>query len=96
MENTDINIRSLTPSAEPWWKFWKDDYSVSRFPAGTRDSIRPTPKPPNAVGVFHTHPNTRTEGYSPDPSPSDINWTRNTAKVPHVVLTHEGARYVYP
>jgi hypothetical protein len=86
----------IVKTDNPWWKFWADNYSIERFPAGTRDSINPTVRPVNAVGVFHGHPNTRAEGYSPDPSQADISWTQNTARVPHVIITHEGYKYVYP
>ena len=48
------------------------------------------------VGVFHTHPNLPEEGYSPLPSPSDENFTENYAKVPHLVLTHDGAEWIDP
>jgi hypothetical protein len=70
----------IVKNDNPWWKFWADNYSIERFPAGTRDSINPTVRPVNAVGVFHGHSNTRVEGYSPDPSQADISRTQNTAR----------------
>ncbi|HEX7839136.1 MAG TPA: hypothetical protein VF469_16780 [Kofleriaceae bacterium] len=45
---------------------------------------------------FHTHPNTRAEGYGPDPSGADIGFTQS-AQVPGIVKTHEGDKTIpYP
>ena len=69
-----------TKQEQGGWVVWnpKDDtYLIIRVAAGTRDGIDPGPKPAPTdtavvVAAFHTHPNTRAEGYSPDPSPADI------------------------
>jgi RHS repeat-associated protein len=69
-------------------------YSVIRVPGGTRDSLslaKPSVPPGyTIVGVFHTHPNTVTEGYSHVASPADIRFIQNYAQVPSVIMTHNG------
>jgi hypothetical protein len=74
------------------------EYEVIRWPAGSRDGIRPGPQPDGdkytLVGWFHTHPNTEAEGYSPDPSPADINFTNDHARVPGVIETHDGRKNI--
>jgi hypothetical protein len=78
------------------------DYDVIRVAPGTRDSLpsigssRPWPILRSVEGWFHTHPNTAREGYTHVPSPADINFTRNYAKVPGVVKTHGGDQYICP
>ena len=74
------------------------EYEVMRWPAGARDSIGPGPMPDGdkytLVGWFHTHPNTEAEGYSPDPSPADIDFTNDFAHVPGVIETHDGRKHI--
>jgi len=49
------------------------------------------------VAWFHTHPNTISEGYSPEPGPSDIAFTWQTARAPGLIETHKGRRTIpYP
>jgi hypothetical protein len=75
-------------------------FRVERWPAGTRDRIGVPPLPSVhatecVVATFHTHPNTRSEGYSPWPSPGDQ--TSTTALgIPDIVRSHEGDYEVYP
>ena len=69
-------------------------FKVIRVAAGTRDSlatIQGTRPSGVVVGWFHTHPNTVAEGYAPtSPSAGDIGFTRQEAKVPGVVIHHNG------
>ena len=74
-------------------------YEVLRWPPGTRDGANPTARPPDndrqtVVAWFHTHPNTNAEGYLPDPSPADINYTNSVARVPGIIETHDGRRTI--
>ena len=77
-------------------------YYTVRVPSGSRDSLpsmvgsRPNPIWGDVVGWYHTHPNTRGEKYSPRPSPEDIEFTNKYAKVPAVVVSHEGYYFVCP
>jgi hypothetical protein len=88
------------------WIIWDptaNTFTVQRVPAGTRDGLATIvgTKPAdtaNAVVVawFHTHPNTRAEGYGPDPSPGDLGFTQS-AGVPGIIKTHEGDKTIpYP
>jgi hypothetical protein len=74
---------------------------VVRVAPGERDGLASIvgTRPQNTaeqevVAWFHTHPNTITEGYSPEPSPSDLFFTRETAKAPGLVETHEGRKII--
>jgi RHS repeat-associated protein len=74
-------------------------YIIIRVPAGTRDSlpriVDPRPKG-DVVFWFHTHPNTEAEGYKPNASSPDINFTR-AAQVPGLIKTHSGDIWIpYP
>ena len=77
---------------------------VLRVLPGIRDGLATIlgTRPPDidheeVVAWFHTHPNTMTEGYSPEPSPSDIAFARQTARAPGLVETHDGRRIIpYP
>ncbi|BBM03575.1 hypothetical protein GL2_36490 [Microbulbifer sp. GL-2] len=83
---------------------WTGKYTVIRVPAGTRDSLATISgtRPGwsivhKTVGWFHTHPNTVAEGYTHTPSPGDIGFTKNYAKVPGVIKTHNGDQFTpYP
>jgi hypothetical protein len=88
------------------WILWNptnNSFSVQRVPAGTRDGLATIvgTKPADTatavvVAWFHTHPNTRAEGYGPDPSGGDRGFTRS-ARVPGIIKTHEGDRTIpYP
>jgi hypothetical protein len=88
------------------WILWNptnSTFTVQRVPAGTRDGLAPIvgTKPADTatavvVAWFHTHPNTRAEGYGPDPSGGDIGFTQS-AQVPGIIKTHEGDRTIpYP
>lgn len=83
--------------------FWviKDDktgaLSVQQFPDnGTNDSLVPGPVPneqdKSTVAFFHTHPNTRAEGYVPEPSQADKDFGAALG-VPGIVRSHEGMYY---
>jgi RHS repeat-associated protein len=68
--------------------------------SGTRASL-PIGRPPwivyhTVVGFYHTHPNTGAEGYLADPSDADRLFTANIAKVPGVIRTHVGDKYMCP
>lgn len=87
------------------WILWnpKDGtYSIQRVPAGDRDGISPGAKPADTdtavvVAAFHTHPNKREEGYSPEPSQADKDYVKNVQKVPEIIRTHEGIKTIpYP
>jgi len=77
---------------------------VIRVPAGTRDGLativgtRPVDNADQkVVAWFHTHPNTAAEGYSSGPSPGDLGYTTGEAKVPGIIETHDGRKFIpYP
>jgi len=75
------------------------EYDVIRVPPGTRDSLNLGSRPIfcfcSAVGTFHTHPNTLSEGYRPEPSTTDVANTRARG-VPSVIKSHDGDYYVHP
>jgi RHS repeat-associated protein len=77
------------------------DYDTIRVPGGTRDMLYFGAKPDpsscrcSVVGWFHTHPNTIWEGYSPNPSPQDLGFTKYLG-VPGAIKTHVGNKYMYP
>lgn len=88
------------------WIIWNptaNTFSVQRVPHGTRDGLAPIvgTKPADTatamvVAWFHTHPNTRAEGYGPDPSGGDTGFTQS-AQVPGIIKTHEGDKTIpYP
>lgn len=88
------------------WIIWNptaNTFTVQRVPHGTRDGLAPIvgTKPADTanamvVAWFHTHPNTRAEGYGPDPSGGDTGFT-TSAQVPGIIKTHEGDRTIpYP
>lgn len=74
------------------WIIWNSvsgAYRVERVGEGTRDALpsivgtRPSVAHPEyLVGWFYTHPNTVSEGYAQQPSPSDRRFTRTYARVP--------------
>ncbi|MDH6243210.1 hypothetical protein M2432_000839 [Mycobacterium sp. OTB74] len=75
--------------------------SVKRVPRGSRDGLgpivgtRPTDSATQrVVAWFHTHPNTDAEGYGSGPSPADIAWQNAEAKVPGIILTHDGTKFI--
>ena len=78
-----LGIERFEPLQEKWKK---QGYEA-------RSAIAASDKPKNAVGWFHTHPNTEAEGYLARPSQSDID---NTAAygVPGIVVTHDGYKYL--
>ena len=72
-------------------------YQIIRVTGGTRDRLptivrtRPNVSHPEyLVAWFHTHPNTVAEGYAQGPSPADIQFTHNSARVPGIVRSHDG------
>ena len=73
------------------------DLGVTRWPSGQTRSIQPTPKPDNAVGHFHTHPNYGTGGNGmKGPSPdADIPFTK-TYGVPGYIVDKESVIRVDP
>jgi hypothetical protein len=88
------------------WIIWNptaNTFTVQRVPHGTRDGLAPIvgTKPADTasaivVAWFHTHPNTRAEGYGPDPSGGDTGFTQS-AQVPGIIKTHEGDKTIpYP
>jgi hypothetical protein len=75
--------------------------SVRRVPRGSRDGLGPIvgTRPVDTatlrvVAWFHTHPNTSDEGYASGPSPGDINFQNGEAKVPGIILTHDGTQFI--
>jgi hypothetical protein len=96
-----------TKKEQGGWILWNGQtgaYQVSRVPAGTRDGLapivgtRPSPAAPWVlVAWFHTHPNKASEGYVSDPSPGDLGYTTGEAKVPGIIKTHDGDKFIpYP
>jgi hypothetical protein len=82
------------------WFLWRRDSHILqniRVGPGSRDGL-PTivgTRPPDSdiqqvVAWFHTHPNKSTEGYTSPASPGDINWQKAEAKVPGIIMTHDG------
>jgi len=72
-------------------------YEVWRAPEGANDSlkgIKGTIPPGKVVGWFHTHPSTASQGYLAGASPGDIGFTQAYARVPGVIVTHEGYKYI--
>ena len=91
----------------PWYAFGGNKYSVERWSTSgvhssgraiaSRSHIYPTKRPSRVVGAFHTHPNTRVEGYYSRPGISDITNTSKFFKATHAVLTHDGVKWIgYP
>ncbi len=84
------------------WIVWNREtgqLEVIRGPAGDREGLPTTPRPPDndqqrVVASFHTHPNTAAEGYDPDPSPDDIDFTHDFSHVPEIIETHDGRRII--
>ncbi len=66
---------------------------TERFPTGTRSGINPTPRPSDATGIFHTHPNEGI-GWVQEHSPADISFTNNVARVNHFVIARQNI-YLY-
>ncbi|WP_313217074.1 RHS repeat-associated core domain-containing protein [Stenotrophomonas sp.] len=72
-----------------------------RLPAGSRDrmSQESTIKPDpflcgcTVLGFFHTHPNTRAEGYDPFGNPGDATFMQQMG-VPGLIRSHEGYEFI--
>ena len=83
-----------------YWNKKTGELKVERVPAGTRDGNSGAPAATGdweKVAEFHTHPNTKGEGYTADPSPADKDYVKNGSKVPEIIETHEGRKTVpYP
>jgi RHS repeat-associated protein len=85
------------------WILWNGvtrQIVIVRVPAGRRDGLPEIGSSPAGAGEitlawFHTHPNTRAEGYSADASPADIAFTRSVG-VPGIIETHEGRKTIQP
>lgn len=75
-------------------------YRIEERGPGTRDEVdmgsAPAVKPPECImATFHTHPNTRAEGYEPDASVTDVVYYNrhrfpDGRRVPMIIRSHEG------
>lgn len=93
---------------DSFWNLWgllSAGYDVQRWPSDSSSqgsgsallSINAGPKPSSAVGEFHTHPISATEGGSPHVlSPNDLRALLVTVKLPMVIITHDGYDYYFP
>ena len=96
-----------TKKEQGGWVVWNKKtgkLEVIRVGAGTRDGLgtivgtRPADtKDREVVAWFHTHPNKASEDYGSGPSPGDIGWQKQEAKVPGIIETHDGRKTIpYP
>lgn len=90
---------SLKREQGGWFQWRKDSHILQsrRVPAGTRDGLATIvgTRPPDSdilapVAWYHTHPNTAAEGYTHTASAGDIAWQNAEAKVPGIIMTHNG------
>jgi RHS repeat-associated protein len=87
------------------WIIWNRDTCayrvIPRPPIPDRRHINLIPypivkQPEIVVATFHTHPNTRAEGYPPGPSKEDKLFDDTVSLVPSIMLTHEGHMFHFP
>jgi RHS repeat-associated protein len=72
------------------------NFQVKPWPSGKTASINPTPKPSNAVGHYHTHPNYGTGGGGiKGPSDVDIKFTKKHG-VPGYIIDKESIIKIDP
>jgi hypothetical protein len=86
------------------WIIWDQDLKTIRVVAvnvgtGSRDSL--SSKKPKLrwteviCAKYHTHPNKREEGYSPNPSPQDKAISKALG-IPEIIISHVGIIILYP
>ncbi len=106
IEEAWVASKPDTPGQKKEHGFWvlKDDktgaLSTVAFPSnGTNDSLTPGAKPSQAgktvVAFFHTHPNTKDEGYKDGPSPADQRFA-TAQNLPGIIRAHNGMHYFNP